>query len=208
MKKDTLEKINEGLYRKIISDTMTKQQLMELIKQKTPEVYLQIKDSKSKPVSSTNIQIKPTEKKTEVSIHAKDSIVELVSKYPDNKDPFIKHTLNVVKHVDKYSIQNAKWEFSELPIDLVVTEERNGIYKTYINGPEWLQVTNVKVNSLPIKTTKQNNFGVIVGGGLGYQINTQKTFMSANVGIRYKTSYFLGGLQTNKYVTLSYLKEF
>jgi hypothetical protein len=60
------------------------------------------------------------------------------------------------------------WSFGKLPLQIVLTEEKRGIWKSRLIGPDWLVVDSMSVNSLPAEQyteNKERKLQFMVGGG-------------------------------------------
>ena len=77
---------------------------------------------------------------------ADSSQIGLALKYPEEKDPFIKWDGFINKNTASY---RGNWSFGKLPIQIVVTEDKRGLWKNRIVGPDWLIIDSLQVNSLP-----------------------------------------------------------
>jgi len=86
-------------------------------------------------------------------------------KYPEDKNPFITWDGSVNKNTAYYK---GEWSFGKLPLQIVLTEEKRGLWKTRLIGPDWFKCDSLMVNSLPAEQYTENKarkLQFLVGGG-------------------------------------------
>ena len=188
LKNDSLIKINDGLYTKLVSDTSTVKDLREL------SDSLKLKLDNPKIITRVVFIPKKIEKQVD-KIFIRDSIITIEDNYPDSINPFITYfaTINI-----KSNKSCGTFSFTSLEINLGIGQNKDGTYYINTKLPEFLEVSDIDVQALPKVYIKPDNFGVILGTGLGKDYNTSSTFMYVGAGIRFKKTYIEVGGSTNQ----------
>lgn len=144
---DSLKKIEEGKYTKLVNYYSTRKDVNASVKKSSPEIHKEIKKGGGKILSNTSMGISLKDKEEIIPIkNPIDSIYKFTSHYPNDKSPFITYDgkLNVrTKKMD------TKWTFRTLPINIILTENTNGLWSTYVDAPEFVEINNLYVESLP-----------------------------------------------------------
>ena len=204
LKKDSLEKIREGEYAKLVNDLKTSSDLKKYIKEISNNLYKDIKKSKESPIIITKISTVPKTIQTTDTVYVDTLGVRTITSYYPNKDSmYIKHT-SVIK--DKESKNT--WEFSPLKLNVIVTQQKDGMYKARFVGPSWIEAQEVTVNSLPLTSLSERKFKFLLGASGGYDFNYRNVSAGIYTGFRYKNQIVLVNGNTNKVVSLGYIKEF
>ncbi len=185
---DSLTKEADGRYVKLVNYYNTEKDLKNELKKSNEDLYKVIKKEGEKILSLTSavITLQGIVNEGFVNLDSIDTNkVHLAIKYPDDKKPFIKWDGSIDKLSNYYK---GEWSFGELPLQIVLTEEKRGLWKSRLVGPEWLKVDSMSINSLPpqdyddntlkklqffvgggyIKSLSEGPNGVIIGGGLSY----------------------------------------
>ncbi len=192
IKKDSLEKINDSVYRKLVNDYETQKSLLDKTEKISKDLAKKIKDNKEniKIVVETGFTFKPQENKNK-AIEISDSIINIKSQYPLT-NPFIKYDANI-NLLNKNIIE--KWDFNEIPLNLIITEKQNGLWESYIVGNENMIVKKLTVNTLPLvtKPKEKENF-INYYGGLGVIKIKDKTDITLNAGLTIGKKVMVTGL--------------
>lgn len=167
--KDKLVKIGEGKYSKLVNYYNSNSDLLNQLKKENKLLYDTIKARGEKPLSNTGFSIgfKPKDTITEISVIS-DTVFKFSSYYPKEENYFIKYDGNVNT---KTKLIKENWSFNKMKISVVLTEKENGLWDTYIDAPEFANISDVKINSLPPKeftpkTDRPKTFGLYGGGGI------------------------------------------
>lgn len=146
--KDSLTQVGEGKYRKMVNYYDGKVKLLERVRKNNPEIYREIIKNNEKILSNTNLDFTFKPKESSRVLTKKDSIFEFSSYYPKKENSFIKFngTLNT-----NSNILNEKWTFNNIKLDIILTEKENGLWNTYLDGPDFVVVNSMSINSLPPK---------------------------------------------------------
>jgi len=185
---DTLVKINETQYRKLVADTLTQRELNKIVK----ELGIAL-EAKPKIVYKTKIVIKEIEKPTD-SVSIKGDSISIVDYYPQKTDYFVKYE-NVITVKDTTGI--SKFSFNPVDISIVISQREDGVFESDIKVPEFMTVGNVDIQSVPMSIPKVKNFGMLFGVGLGKSFKDQETYLKLSGGVRYKKFYIDVGGGTN-----------
>ena len=207
IRKDALQELSDGYYRRIISDTLSEKQIEKLSKE-----IIKLKNRKPKVITKIVSEIKEVEKTTDSISKNKDSI-NIIDYYPNKNNPFIKYTnkfsLDSLKGVSKFSFPN------KLTITGVILEREDGIFELDLKTPEFIEVKNIDIQALPMIPKKQDNWGHLVGlnyGKLFFQravdvnenastdleingIRNEWSFVEGSYYLRYKKFYI--GVEVN-----------
>ena len=101
------------------------------------------------------------------------------------------------------------WTFDKLPLQIVVTEEKTGLWKHTITGPEWLVIDSLSVKSLPpeeYSQVKDPKIKILVGGSYIYPLDQSKASFGLGGGINLNNKHTLGlNIATNKTLNINYL---
>ncbi len=171
--KDTLQKLADGKYSKLVNTFNSTNDLNKILKTELSVIYDSIKNRKEKVLSinQNNITFKPKTNTVIVYVN-KDSTYSFTSFYPQKDKYFIKYngTLDT-----KSKTVTDDWSFTNFNLNVVMTQRKDGLWDSYLDGPEFLKVNSIKVNSLPAKdyiptAEKQKLF--VLYGGLGIRGNT------------------------------------
>ena len=204
LKKDSLEKIRDGEYTKLVNDLKTSNDLKKYIKEISENTYKDIKKNKEKPLIITKISTVPKNIQTIDTVYVDTlGVRTITSYYPDKDSMYIKHT-SVIK--DKESKNT--WEFSPLKLNVIVTQQKDGMYRARFIGPSWIEAQEVTVNSLPLSSITERKFKILLGASGGYDFNYRNISAGIYTGFRYKNQIVLVNGNTNKVVSLGYIKEF
>lgn len=204
LQKDSLEKIREGEYTKLVNDLKSSNDLKKYIKEISDSTYQDIKRNKEKPLIITKVTTVPKTIQTIDTVYIDTLGVRTITSYYPNKDSmYIKHT-SVIK--DKESKNT--WEFSPLKINVIVTQQKDGMYRARFVGPSWIEAQEVTVNSLPLSPITERKFKFLLGASGGYDFNYRNISAGIYTGFRYKNQIVLVNGNTNKVVSLGYIKEF
>jgi hypothetical protein len=210
---DSLVKLSEGRYVKMVDYFNTEKDLKNELKESNEELYINIKKQGEKILSLNNIIMTL---KNEINqgfgkINTKDSNkIDLELKYPNEKESFINWKGSVDKKTNFYK---GEWSFKKFPIQIVLTEEKRGIWKSYINTPTWLKIDSMYVNSLPpeeYKNEEKRKVQFLLGGGyikslspMGYD------GISVGGGINlFDKHHIIINTNTNKEINVNYYFKF
>lgn len=106
--------------------------------------------------------------------------------YPKKENYFIKHTskLNI-----KDFKGTSKFDFNNIKIEGVILEREDGLYDFDLKVPDFIEVGEIDIQSLPKQQKKIDNWGYLVGVSYGQNLNSQINFINLNTYIRYKKLY-------------------
>lgn len=146
---DKLIKESAGQYAKLVDYYKTEKDLVNDLKQSNADLYKTIK-SQGERLLSISSAIVSLDRKVVEGFGQVDPVdtnkLNLSLKYPDEKDPFVFWDGWINKHTAAY---RGTFSFGKLPIKVVLTEEKRGLWKSRIVGPEWLKVDSMSVISIP-----------------------------------------------------------
>lgn len=184
---DTLTKIADGYYTKLVADTLTQKQLKKLA-----EEVIELKNRKPVSVTKTVIQPVRIEKETDTISEIGDSIF-ITDSYPDKENPFLKYT-NRFSLVDKKGV--SEFDFSEITLSEVVTKKEDGLYQIDFKGPDFLEVKSINIQTEPQKKNEKDNSGILVGLNIEKDFTNNSTYYNPNAYYRFKKFYIGGGAST------------
>jgi len=210
---DSLNKEADGRYAKLVNHYNTEKDLKKELKKSNEDLYKIIKKEGEKILSLTSavITLQGIVNEGFVSLDSVDTNkVHLAIKDPDDKKPFIKWDGSIDKLSNYYK---GEWSFGELPLQIVLTEEKRGLWKSRLVGPEWLKVDSMTINSLPPKDypdEKVKTLQFLFGAGYIKALsNTTSNAISVGGGISLKgRHYLLIQATTNKELGLNYYYNF
>lgn len=182
-----LIKSGEGRYEKLLNDYHDQKSLLEELKSSNKDLYKDIQKSNEEIVALTKVVLKFEDKLDSLELNKPiDEVIAdrdtLEFSYPNTTDPLIKHFINF----NSPTSITSRWNFFPTPIDLVITETESGVFKTNLSTNPYLSIESLKVQTLPFKPKKVDNFGWSYGAGMWRGIN--------NIGID-----IYGGIRLKKY---------
>jgi hypothetical protein len=209
---DSLTKEADGRYAKLVNYYNTEKDLKSELKKSNEKLYDVIKKEDEKLLSLTKAVLS-LENAVIEGIGKIDPIdsnkINLVLRYPNDKNSFINWYGSVDK---KTAFYKGEWNFGKLPLQIVLTEEENGIWKSRLVGPEWLKVDSMTINSLPPKDFSGNELGKLqffVGGGYIRSLSDGPNGVSIGGGLSINGYHnLLLQATTNKEVSLNYFYNF
>lgn len=209
---DSLVKEAEGRYVKLVNYYNTENDLKEQLKESNKELYNVIKKDGEKILSLTKaiIVLQDQVNSGFGSINSSDTNkINLNLKYPNDIDPFIKWDGSINRKTAYY---NGKWSFGHLPLQIVLTEEQRGLWKSRLIGPDWLKVDSMTINSLPNKDYCDNELKklqFLIGAGYIKSLTNQSNAISVGTGVSFNGKHnILLKATTNKEVGVSYYYNF
>jgi hypothetical protein len=205
---DSLTKEADGRYAKLVNYYNTEKDLKEQLKESNKDLYNVIKKENEKILSLTNavLTLQGAVNEGFGRVNPKDSNkIDLALKYPDDKEPFINWNGSVDK---KSAFYKGEWTFGKLPLQIVLTEESRGLWKSRLIGPEWLKVDSMSINSLP-PNKELKNLQFFIGSGYIRSLSNGPNSISVGGGLSIKGKHnFLLQATTNKELGISYFYNF
>jgi hypothetical protein len=203
---DQLTKEGDGQYTKLVNYFNTQKDLNNQLKEQNKELFNLIKKQNERLVMINNTIISLESRVSEGfgKINEKDTnLIDIELIYPSKEDWFISWNGSVNKQNAFY---NGKWEFGELPLQIILTETERGMWRSRLVGPDWLKVNSMEVNSLPIPIQeKPSNFGFILGGGYINSFDPNgSNGLSVGGGLRFKDHNLIINGTTNREVGFNY----
>lgn len=202
--KDSLVKVREGQYTKLVNDMKSSSDLKKEVKEIDPRVSEDIKKAKEKPIMITTTKVVPVVKTTTDTVYVNgETDRKIVSYYPNPDSAFIKHT-----SVLTGASASSTWEFKPLKLNVIVTQQKDGMYRARLIGPNWLQAEEVTVNSLPLTPVVEKKLRFMAGVGAGFDFYTNKPNLGVYTGIKYNNTIILLNGATNQVVSVGVVKIF
>lgn len=210
---DSLKKEADGRYAKLVDYFNTEKDLKNELKSSNEELYKVIKKQNERILSLTNAVITLQGQISEGIGHIDPldtNKINLALKYPNDGSPFI----NWIGNVDrKTAYYKGEWSFGRLPLQVILTEEKRGIWKSRLVGPEWLIVDSMTVNSLPpeeFSLTTPRKIQFLVGGGYYKSLSaTGPDAISVGFGLNlFDKHNIIVNTNTNKEVGFNYYYKF
>lgn len=210
---DSLRKEADGRYAKLVDYYNTEKDLKKELKESNEELYKVIKKQNERILSLTSavitLQGQLSEGFGKFNLNDTNKI-DLTLKYPNDGNPFI----NWFGYVDKKTAYyRGEWAFGRLPLQVVLTEEKRGIWKSRLIGPDWLIVDSMSINSLPPEKYSpiiQRKLQFLVGGGY-YKSLSAAGFDVISVGFGFNLfdkHNIIVNTNTNKEAGVNYYYKF
>lgn len=198
IKEDSLRKVKEGYYKKLVADTLTQIELNKIVDS------LELLTENPKIVEVIKIVPKEVEKEVD-KVVVKDSTLEIEDFYPNKENPFIRYNSKI-----NLLTQKGKSKFTPYPFDIVLSigQKEDGTFELDSKLPEIFNVTDIQVQATPMTPEKKDNFGILLGAGGGKNFHLQDPYIRVNTGIRYKKTYLQLGGNTNNTADLTLTFEF
>jgi len=187
IKHDELKKINKTLYTKLVADTLTKRQLNKII----DSLELQVKN----PKIVTEIVFVPVEVTKPIDgIVVKDSTLSINTYYPSKEDPFVNYKSKINLKTNK---GEETFSFTPISIALGIGQNKDGTFSLNTKVPEFIKVLKIDVQALPMTPVKKDNFGWLIGGGIGTDF-VGGEYYNGSFGVRINKVYIEVEAATNK----------
>lgn len=185
--KDSLVRINDSLVSCLVHDVET----YRTIAARVPD-----RIKVNRPVLVTKVEYVYVTERDTIAI-LPDGMIE--DFYPDANDWVIRHWVTPFTDGTFFS----DWEFRPVMLDLVVNEKQRGLYEAQLAGPSFLQVRDLKVNSLPMNLPAPTS-GIVVGGGVGYNWKDKTVQPILSAGYQWGKNTLIGSAQLNQ-TSINYL---
>lgn len=189
IKTDSLVKVSETQYTKLIADTLTLKELRREIKR------LEIENIK-KPKTITVIDWKIKDKEGKVDtlyLPTEEKKLYVSDYYPNKENPFVNYTL-------RDSI--GKFKFYPAQISLVVSENSDGTWRTDSKVPEYFEIIDIK--AVGVKRPVIEKTTPFYLGGKAQKQN-ERYPLSVLGGFRVKRTIIFGGINTDGNVEIGTL---
>lgn len=199
IRNDSLTKVSEGHYKKLVADTLTKKQL----RQKVDSLELKVK----KPIIITKTEYKFKDIETEGSIKQTDSTMFYTDYYPQKENPFIVYQSNVNKIKETFE---GSFTLNPISIDFVFSQNEDGTYQLDTKLPDFISVTSIDIESIPLEETfiSEKTFTTFAGLKYNHTFTSQDPSVEVMFGARYRKINLIGSLNTNSYLGLGFLIDF
>jgi len=206
---DKLTKEADGRYAKLVDYYASQGDLMKELKESNKDLYKTIKKQDERLLSITS-SIITLDQKIVHGFAEPDPIdtnrLNLSLKYPDEKDPFVYWDGWVNKNTAAYK---GTFSFGKLPIQIILTEDTRGLWKSRIVGPEWLKVDSLSIKSLPpaeYASVKPKTIQWLVGGNYIHSLNNTGQGVGVNFGLSlFDKHNLIIGANTLNQVSLGYM---
>lgn len=200
---DSLKEISDNVYEVMVNDLHDKNSIIDSIESENKAFVDRIdalRKSKKRVITTSQIEFKYIDRTD--TIYEKVESLKWSSWYYPNKENFIVQH-NLWLNPDK-NISYSKFFFKPIQLDILVYEDKAGIFKADLVGPSFIKLNDLTVNTLPIPTlTTCDEFDWLLGGGVNTRFDIE-----LNAGLRWRRHMIFGGLTTDKTLTFNYLKGF
>lgn len=186
---DSLVKLSNGYYTKLIADSLTRRQLKE-----QAEKIIELEGRK--PIIVEKIVVIPEyiEKPTD-DITVKEDSIYIEDYYPSKQNPFLTYT-NTLSYTNQEGI--SKFNFSSITLGKIITQKKDGLYRVDFKGPEWLVVESIDIQAEPLTKETKDNWGTLIGFEYGKTFNIEEDIFEINIYQRYKKFYIGGAISSDK----------
>jgi uncharacterized membrane-anchored protein YhcB (DUF1043 family) len=206
---DKLTKEADGRYAKLVDYYASQGDLMKELKDSNKDLYKTIKKQDERLLSITS-SIITLDQKIVQGFAEPDPVdtnrLNLSLKYPDEKDPFVYWDGWVNKNTAAYK---GTFSFGKLPIQIILTEDTRGLWKSRIVGPEWLKVDSLSIKSLPpaeYASVKPKTIQWLIGGNYIQSLNNTGQGVGINFGLNvFDKHNLIIGANTLNQVSLGYM---
>lgn len=200
---DSLRKVSDGHYQKLVNDLYTEKELIKVLKGENKELADLIAEQKKKLIAYSKIKLTAKQKKDSVKVASKTEngkeVLEFADYYPDKENPFV-----VYEGVLRDKVLYGGFTFKTFGLDMVITEKSKGLFEVDFKAPEWLELTSLEVHSLPLSPIRVDNFDWYLGTNLGLHFVTYRPVLDLEWGFRYKKSLFGIIGNTNRELKIGY----
>lgn len=168
LEKDTLMHEQVGLYSKLVNDMRTVKELSTIIDEMGSELAQLIKKENERPIQTIRQVIEIPSASDTIVVY--DTIIDKTIYqqgtfyYPNNSNYFASVDVSILDGVGV-----GEFHFKPLELALAVVEGKDGMYKAYLDGPDFINIGELTVNTLPMKPQFPNKpYEFYMGGGFGY----------------------------------------
>jgi hypothetical protein len=210
---DSLVKEADGRYAKLFDYYNTEKDLKKELQKSNSDLYKIIKkqDERVLSLTTTVISLRSAVVGGFGKFNPDDTNqIQLALRYPDLVSPFIKWDGFVDRRNARYL---GNWSFDKLPFQIVLTEEKRGLWKHRLIGPEWLIVDSLNIQSLPpdeYTPTVERKIQFLLGGGY-YKSLTNPNWGAVHIGAGislFDQHNLILGATTNQELGLNYYYKF
>jgi Sec-independent protein translocase protein TatA len=183
---DKLVQESNGSYAKLVDYYKTERDLVKELKGQNSDLAKDIKKQDERILSLTSavVTFKGILEEGMGKFNPNDSNqIDMALRYPDATKPFAKWDGYVNTKTAKY---NGNWSFDKLPIQIVLTEVKRGLWKNRIVGPDWFIVDSLQVNSLPpdkYASNTEKKLQMMVGVDYLKPLSNKNAWGSIGVGV-------------------------
>lgn len=216
VKNSKLIKEKDGQYAKLVDNFNTQKDLLKQLKEENKDLYKTIKSNDEKLLMINNTLVTLQKKVVEGfgKFNPNDSnLIDLTLKYPDEKDWFISWDGSVHK---KTAFYKGDWTFGKLPLKIVLTETKKGLWNSRLIGPDWLIVDSMEVKALAPEEMppspyipQPRNYGFMFGGGYIKSLSTTvDNGLSVGVGFYLKNHSLIFNATSTNTLGFNYYYKF
>ena len=186
---DSLVKLSNGYYVRLVADSLTEKQL-----KRQAEKIIELEGRK--PIIVEKIVVVPEyiEKPVD-NITVKEDSIYIEDYYPNKQNPFLIYT-NTFSYINQEGI--SKFNFLPITLGKVITEKDNGLYQIDFKGPKWLIVESIDIQAEPLAEETKDNWGTLIGFEYGKTLDIEEDIFEINVYQRYKKFYVGGAISSDK----------
>lgn len=190
IKNDSLRKISDGNYSKLVDFFKTSDELAADLKKSNLELYKRIKEGNEKIIALNDYFITFKGQLDSGLANIKDSnTYQMDLYYPEQSNWFINWNGLLNKNTGQY---NGIWNFGNLKFGVTLTQQPNGLFKSNISGPSFLVLDSITVESLPPTIpVRERNMEFLLGAGYRYGIDSKSKHVVLSTGIQWKNSSIL-----------------
>lgn len=187
IKNDSLRKISDGNYSKLVDFFKTDNELMNDLKKSNIDLYNRVKSGNEKILELNDYFITFKKQLDSGFATMKDSnTYEMSLFYPEKSNWFVNWNGLLSKNTGQY---NGSWSFGQLKFGVTLTQQPNGLFKSNISGPSFLVLDSIKVESLPpVQLIKERNLEFLLGGGYKYNLNSKDKSIILSTGFQWKNA--------------------
>ena len=197
IKNDSIRKISEGHYSKLVADTLTKRQLRDKVK----ELEFKIEN----PIEAGIIVLDFNTLSTRVEAEKKDSLIKIKDYYPNKENPFITYSADISTF--DYSVRGI-FEIKNLELLTAKGSNKDGTTSFEIKVPEFVNISSLDIYRKEAYQPRRGNFGYLLGGQAVMDYSTNEIHAGVNFGVRYKKTYLTVGTATNNTIQTGLTFEF
>lgn len=210
---DKTKKEADGQYAKLVDNFETEKSLNTSLKVTNKDLYTTLKKKDEKILILNDIVISMEAEASsgvaKVDVNDTNSI-NLSLRYPKADSSFINWDGSISINTKEYF---GEWTFGHLPVQIILTETKRGLWNSRFIGPSWMTVDSMEIKSLPVESIatieKERTFGFIIGGGFLNNMNINgSNGIFIGGGLYYKNEMLLLNAATNNTIGLGFYHRF
>jgi len=171
------------------------------------------KDARILQLSEYTLSLKDQLATVDVDVITEGEVVNLFIEdfYPDPDDWFVQYNGQIMldpSNLEQNPVIAREFSFTPMKVNIAVTENTDGSWEQYVEGPDWININPIVVNSLPPPQLQPERPRITWSVGAGVStIYNDRSYLHVGVGANYK-DWSLVGQASIGYAGVTVLRKF